>query len=237
MRATLDFQDNISILSSTSEERQSIVLDTGSAFLVSRQPRDADEFLALVNGQEPLVSTDCLYLLLDGTVANFTGPPSAPTKCLATASTHSLHLDLVTSTTSTHAQALVGAKLANQFQAENWALHNMYSSNGTFGLSYCTNSLQQPLCNAFRDLLKNSTGGSTIMSLDFQSTNGSLYLGGVPASYNTSMVWAASVWGSSTAMHQFMMKNLNFGCGASSSGPMDLLARYGSVWPAVIDTG
>lgn len=239
MQATLDFQ-SIPLLNYTKDEVQSIVVDTGHAFLVSRQPRDASDFSSLSSSSHSyLRPADCLYLLLDGTPSNFTGTPSTPSLCYMTNDAQSHVVFRAMTPQAIVAQAEVGAKLANRFQAENHALHNLHKANGTFGLSYCTTSdpQQSSLCFAFRQLLSNSTGGSTTFALDFRPDNGTLYLGNVDTLIASPMVWARGLWGASSSMHQFMMRGLRFGCGNTAKAPLDLLARYGSTWPAVVDTG
>ena len=71
-----------SLLSSSVESSPfKILLDTGTAFYVLRQPLNTTTFNQLTQSIS-LSDTECLYLLIDTTNANFTGTPEYPRNCV-----------------------------------------------------------------------------------------------------------------------------------------------------------
>ena len=72
-----------SLLSSSTESYPfKILVDTGTAFYVLKQPENAAAFNSLSSSTSSLSEVECLYLIIDTTHANFTGTPSNSRKCL-----------------------------------------------------------------------------------------------------------------------------------------------------------
>ena len=72
----------LSLLSSSVESSPfKILLDTGTAFYVLRQPLNTTMFNQLTQSIS-FSDTECLYLLIDTTNANFTGTPEYPRNCV-----------------------------------------------------------------------------------------------------------------------------------------------------------
>ena len=124
---------------------------------------------------------------------------------------------------------------------ENIVLHNWKKLNGTFGLSYCSSSDEKYLCDAFRLILANvsdslSTFEHNLFGLDFNDMNSisEMHLGHVKDKFKSSMVWATQT-SQVPSTHQFIMRDLRLGCGNSKY--INIFGRYGSTWPAMIDTG
>ena len=103
---------------------QSILLDTGSSYLVLKQPTKESSFNNL-NKQTNLRKADCLYLILDTLLANFTGTPQYPIDCYASNSASYAQIHLPTtiqiqensSSSSSIISSQVAFKLTNRYLA------------------------------------------------------------------------------------------------------------------------
>ena len=160
---------------------------------------------------------------------------------------------------------MTGFKLANRYQAVNLALHDWDEMNGTLGISYCPYS-NQPIdadtgstststnptyCYTFQRLLSNLSS-NLIFALDLNepATPSFVHLGGINASYQSSIQWSMQPT-STLTMHEFLMKDLRLDCANGGINGNDdddddgnanyvntygnskrLLSRYGNVWPA-----
>jgi hypothetical protein len=107
------------------------------------------------------------------------------------------------------------------------------------------------LCNSLYTILLNNHL-PPIFGLDFNSSSstsssdltaaaaGELHLGGVPAKYNSSILWTNNQLSAGfNSKHQFVMSQLQLGCGGNNNNNNDLnlFGRYGSTWPTIVDTG
>jgi len=94
---------------------QSILLDTGSSYLVLKQPTKESAFNNL-NKQTNLIKTECLYLIIDTLLANFTGTPQYPIDCFATVSSSYAQIHLPTleenSSSSSSSSSIISSQVA-----------------------------------------------------------------------------------------------------------------------------
>jgi hypothetical protein len=111
MHTSVDIQIAEAYLNTSTQ--YSILVDTGSSFLVLINPPDANSFVQL-GEDEDFTKSDCLYLMVDNTRANFTGVPDDPSVCQASRSDDAAVVQLYSSTndTAVAAEAEVAFKLA-----------------------------------------------------------------------------------------------------------------------------
>lgn len=97
----------------------SILVDTGSSFLVLKTPTDAVAFDGLKDNSQLSIS-ECLYLIVDDTRANFTGTPDKPMECRSSVADEAANVQLLSSSGGNVAvEAEVAFKLAFRFMAGN----------------------------------------------------------------------------------------------------------------------
>ncbi|RYH20442.1 hypothetical protein EON65_23425 [archaeon] len=164
----------------------------------------------------------CLYLTVDGTVAQFV--EFNVTHCPFLFSNASI----------ADASANVIIRYGEYLGLSNAQLHQWYLAAANIGLSYCgSGSCVQ---TSFQEILADASNSSEpdsaqVFGLDFQDPSGSstMQLAGVKEEYVDTLQWYTS----STKyppFHQVMISELSI-CGAP------LLGNYSSTWEVLVDTG
>jgi len=113
----MDMQVNLSINSYSLQgfNKNSILIDTGSSFFVLKQPTNESEFNELKSSNQ-LQQAECLYLILDNSLANFTGTTKFPDTCYGSKSNNYSEIFL-TSVKSEVLKSKLPFKLTNTFKA------------------------------------------------------------------------------------------------------------------------
>ena len=142
------------------------------------------------------------------------------------------------------ARATVNFTVANNVTVDNPKLHPWTDPRhvaGDMGLAYVNILMgpSAPSSSAFRQILANETGNTTLYSqifgLDLRAKNdsrgvaGDMQMGGTKAKYSDKLAWAQQAT-DNPIYHEAFLSDLSV-CGVS------LLGRLGSSWPMLVDTG
>lgn len=201
-----------------------LVVDTGSPALVHYNKPVYDE----ASGKYRYGESQCSFLGVDGSSANYTGTEVNDDKCYLN---NDGAISLLTENGKLTNDATVAYTFAARFRTDNHKLHNWGRANGTMGISFC-NDNHGNSCSSLESVIRaqtNNTEEDMVFGLDLGPTGGSMQINGISDEFAATIKWVPQTR-MNPFYHEFMMERLQV-CDVSIFGGKT------NTWPAIIDTG